>query len=72
MIKTLQNIMSQDKEKFVIPRSVQQVIPIQTIWNDGIFKIGKNKFSGWNTNFFGIRNSDLNHAQISFSSVIPL
>lgn len=45
MIKTLQNIMSQDKEKFVIPRSVQQVIPIQTIWNDGIFKIGKNKFS---------------------------
>lgn len=45
MIKTLQNIMSQDKEKFVIPRSVQQVIPIQTIWNDGVFKIGKNKFS---------------------------
>ena len=45
MIKTLQNIMSQDKEKFIIPKSVQQVIPIQTIWNDGIFKIGKNKFS---------------------------
>jgi len=45
MIKTLQNIMSQDKEKFIIPKSVQQIIPIQTIWNDGIFKIGKNKFS---------------------------
>ena len=45
MIKTLQNIMSQDKEKFVIPKSVQHVIPIQTIWNDGVFKIGKNKFS---------------------------
>ena len=45
MIKTVQNIMSQDKEKFVIPKSVQQTIPIQTIWNDGIFKIGKNKFS---------------------------
>ena len=45
MIKTLQNIMSQDKEKLVIPKSVQQVIPIQTIWSDGIFKVGKNKFS---------------------------
>lgn len=45
MIKTLQNIMSQDKERFVVPKSVQQAIPIQTIWNDGVFKIGKNKFS---------------------------
>ena len=45
MIKTLSNIFKQDKEKFVIPRSVQQVIPIETIWSDGIFKIGKNKFA---------------------------
>lgn len=37
MIKTLSNIFKQDKEKFVIPRSVQQVIPIETIWSDGIF-----------------------------------
>ena len=42
MIKTLSNIFKQDKEKFVIPRSVQQVIPIETIWSDGIFKIGRN------------------------------
>ena len=34
MIKTLSNIFKQDKEKFVIPRSVQQVIPIETIWSD--------------------------------------
>lgn len=45
MIKTLSNIFKQDKEKFVIPRSVQQVIPIETIWSDGIFKIGRNKFA---------------------------
>ena len=30
---------------FVISRSVQQVIPIETIWSDGIFKIGRNKFA---------------------------
>lgn len=45
MIKTLNNIFRQDREKFVVPKSVQQEIPIQTVWNDGIFKVGRNKFS---------------------------
>ncbi len=45
MIKTLSNIFKQDKEKFVIPQSVQQAIPVQVIWEDGIFQIGKNKFA---------------------------
>jgi len=45
MVRTLSNIIKQDKEKFVIPKSVQQAIPIQTIWKDGIFKVGRNKFS---------------------------
>ena len=39
--KTLSNIFKQDKEKFVIPRSVQQVIPIETIWSDGYLKSGE-------------------------------
>lgn len=37
--------MKQDREKFSIPKSVQQAIPVQAVWDDGIFKIGKNKFS---------------------------
>ena len=45
MIKTLNNIFRQDREKFAVPKSVQQAIPIQTVWEDGIFKIGRNKFS---------------------------
>lgn len=45
MIKTLQTIFKQDKEKFRIPRSVQQVIPIQAIWVDGVFQVGRNKFT---------------------------
>ena len=44
MIKSLQKIMKQDKEKFVIPKGVQQAIPIHTIWPDGVFRVG-NKFS---------------------------
>lgn len=45
MIKTLSNIFKQDREKFVIPRSVQQIIPIQTIWEDGISRVSNNKFA---------------------------
>lgn len=45
MIKTLNNIIRQDKEKFIVPKSVQQGIPIQAVWGDGIFRIGKNKYS---------------------------
>ncbi|MBS5322332.1 MAG: ATP-binding protein [Lachnospiraceae bacterium] len=45
MIKTLRNIFKQDKEKFVVPKSVQQAIPVQAIWEDGIFQVGKNKFA---------------------------
>ena len=45
MIKTLNNIFKQDREKFRVPKSVQQAIPIQAIWPEGIFQVGRNKFS---------------------------
>ena len=45
MLKTLKNLFKQDKEKFVVPKSVQSVIPIKTIWEDGIFLVGKNKYA---------------------------
>ena len=41
MLRTLKTVMRQDKEKFKIPKSVQQAIPIQTIWKDGIFLVGE-------------------------------
>ena len=55
MIKTLQNTLKQDKEKFSVPRSVQDTIPIRRIWPDGIFQFGS-KFSKC------IRFSDINYA----------
>ncbi|QGZ99561.1 VirB4-like conjugal transfer ATPase, CD1110 family [Dehalobacter restrictus] len=58
MIKTLQKMMKQDKEKFVIPKGVQQVIPIKAVWPDGIFKVG-NKFSK------SFRFTDINYAVAS-------
>ena len=44
MIKTLKNLMKQDKELYKVPRKVQDVIPVKRIWNDGIFLVG-NKYT---------------------------
>ena len=44
-IKTLKNLFQQDKERFVVPKSVQQAIPISCIWEDGIFLVGRNKYA---------------------------
>ena len=40
MMKTLQRLLKQDKERYRVPRRVQDVIPIRRIWNDGIFYTG--------------------------------
>ena len=45
MIRTLKTINKKEKEKFKIPRSVQDLIPIQTVYTDGIFQTGSGKFS---------------------------
>ena len=45
MLRTLKNLFKQDREKFVVPKSVQNVIPIKTIWEDGIFLVGRNKYA---------------------------
>ena len=40
IIKTLTKATKLEKEKFTIPKSVQDAIPIQRIWPDGIFQVG--------------------------------
>ena len=59
MIKTLTNVLKQDKEKFAVPKKVQDIIPVRSIWTDGVFMTGKNKFSKmW-------RFTDINYAVAS-------
>ena len=55
MIKTLNNTIKQDRTVYKIPRSVQDVIPIQRIFADGIFQFGT-KYSRT------LRFSDINYA----------
>ena len=38
-------LFKKNKEKFKIPKSVQDAIPIDAMWEDGIFLVGKNKYS---------------------------
>lgn len=40
MIKSLERFLKQRKERYRIPRKVQDLIPIQCIWTDGIFRSG--------------------------------
>ncbi len=58
-MKTLNKIFKQDKERFVVPKSVQDAIPVKTIWEDGIFLVGKNKYSKC------YKFSDINYAVAS-------
>lgn len=44
MIKTLSNLFKQDKEKFIVPKEVQDCIPICAIYDDGIFRVGRDKY----------------------------
>mgnify|MGYP003237735204 FL=1 len=44
-LKKLSSFIKKDKEKFIIPKGVQDTIPIKRIWKDGIFLIGRNKYS---------------------------
>ena len=45
MIKTMKMLFKQDKEKFVVPKGVQDIIPVKAIYSDGIFRVGKNKYT---------------------------
>lgn len=47
MIKSIKTILSQDKEKYKVPKKVQDVIPIKRIWPDGIFLVGNKYVKSW-------------------------
>ena len=46
MIKTLRKQKKQDKEGFAAPQTVQEAIPIQTVYEDGIFELGGKSVQG--------------------------
>lgn len=41
----IKKIFKKDNDKFDVPKNVQDIIPVKTIWNDGIFEVQSNKYS---------------------------
>lgn len=44
-MKTLKTMIKREQERFVIPKSVQDVIPIKAVYKDGIFLLSNNNYS---------------------------
>ena len=40
MIKSIRTMLRESRERYTVPRRVQDVIPVRRIWNDGIFMVG--------------------------------
>ena len=59
MIKTLKNALKQNRGENPIPRKVQDIIPVRTVYPDGIFLSGKNTYSR------SYRFRDINYAVAS-------
>ena len=45
MMKSIRTLLKQLKERYRVPRRVQDVIPINRIWTDGIFMVGHHQFA---------------------------
>ena len=66
-MKTLTSLFRQDRERFAAPKGVQGVIPIKTIWDDGIFLVGSggisSRPSAWGGKYAKtFRFEDINYA----------
>lgn len=44
-MKTLKTMIKREQERFIIPKSVQDVIPIKAVYKDGIFLLSNNNYS---------------------------
>ena len=60
-MKTIKKLFKENKEQLRVPKSVQSVIPIDTIYDNGIFKVSKNMYS------VCFRFTDINYAVASKS-----
>lgn len=66
MLKTLKTLLRQDREKFVISKGVQDIIPVMEIYKDGIFKVGKDKYSK------SYKFTDINFAVASYEEMLAM
>jgi len=65
MVKTLSSWKRDNKERFKVPKGIQDVIPVHTIYEDGVFLVRKGGVFGENKYSKTYRFSDINYAVAS-------
>lgn len=65
MLKTLKNWIRENKERFKVPKGVQDVIPIHSIYEDGVFLVRKGGFFGENKYSKSFKFTDINYTVAS-------
>ena len=58
-MKKIRDLFQKDKNIFVVPKTAQEVIPVNKIYKDGIFQVGKNEYSK------SYKFTDINYAAAS-------
>lgn len=64
MLKTLSTWLKENRERFTVPKGVQDVIPVRAIYEDGIFLVTRNIFAG-NKYSKTFKFTDINYAVAS-------
>ena len=73
MMKSISNILKTDKERYTVPRKVQDIIPIKKIWTDGIFLVGSKFAKSWkftDINYLVASRSDKESMFLTYSEVL--
>ena len=73
MIKTLLLANKAERDKFTIPRSVQQSIPIKRIYKDGIWQVGRKHSKTWrfaDINYEAASDDDRRSIFLSYGGVL--
>ena len=73
MMKQVDSILKTDKERYKVPKKVQDIIPVRRIWTDGVFLVGNKYAKSWkfsDINYLVASRSDKESMFLSYSEVL--
>ena len=73
MMKSISNTLKTDRERYTVPKKVQDIIPIKRIWTDGIFLAGNKYAKSWkftDINYLVASRSDKESMFLTYSEVL--
>lgn len=73
MMKQVDSILKTDKERYKVPKKVQDIISVKRIWTDGIFLVGNKYAKSWkfsDINYLVASRSDKESMFLSYSEVL--